>query len=35
VNLFGYLILEPYVAVPWQNGGFSNTNFGLNFIPGF
>lgn len=35
VNVFGYLIVEPFVAVPWQNGGFSNTNFGLNFIPGW
>ncbi len=35
VNLFGYLIIEPYYAVPWQNGGFKKANFGLNFIPGF
>lgn len=35
VNLFGALIIEPYYAVPWQNGGFSNANFGLNFMPGF
>ena len=35
LNLFGYLILEPYVAVPWQNGGFKNTNFGFNFVPGW
>jgi Tol biopolymer transport system component len=35
INLFGYLVLEPYVAIPWQNGGFSNTNFGLNFTPGW
>jgi len=35
VNLFGYLIIEPYYAIPWQNGGFSNANFGLNFIPGW
>lgn len=35
VNLFGYLIVEPYYAVPWQNGGFQNANFGLNFIPGW
>jgi Tol biopolymer transport system component len=35
INLFGYLVLEPYLAVPWQNGGFSNTNFGLNFTPGW
>lgn len=35
VNLFGYLILEPFYAVPWQNGGFRNANFGLNFQPGW
>jgi Tol biopolymer transport system component len=35
VNVFGYLIIEPYYAVPWQNGGFKNANFGLNFIPGW
>ncbi|MFN2457813.1 MAG: DPP IV N-terminal domain-containing protein [Chitinophagaceae bacterium] len=35
VNVFGYLVVEPYLAVPWQNGGFSNTSFGLNFIPGW
>ncbi|HEX2532856.1 MAG TPA: hypothetical protein VHK69_03915, partial [Chitinophagaceae bacterium] len=35
VNLFGYLVIEPYYAVPWQNGGFKNGTFGLNFIPGW
>jgi hypothetical protein len=35
VNLFGALILEPYYAIPWQNGGFKNASFGLNFVPGF
>lgn len=35
INLFGYLIIEPYYAVPWQNGGFRNGSFGLNFIPGW
>ena len=35
VNLFGALILEPYYAIPWQNGGFRNASFGLNFTPGF
>ena len=35
VNLFGYLIIEPFYAVPWQNGGFKNANFGLNFVPGW
>ena len=35
VNLFGYLVLEPYYAIPWQNGGFRNGSFGLNFLPGW
>jgi hypothetical protein len=35
VNLFGYIIIEPYYAIPWQNGGFKNANFGLNFLPGW
>lgn len=35
VNLFGYMVIEPYYAIPWQNGGFHNANFGLNFIPGW
>ncbi len=35
INLFGYIILEPYYAIPWQNGGFRNASFGLNFLPGW
>ncbi|HYC40730.1 MAG TPA: hypothetical protein VEB63_09595 [Chitinophagaceae bacterium] len=35
VNLFGYIVIEPYYAIPWQNGGFRNGNFGLNFLPGW
>lgn len=35
VNLFGALVIEPYYAIPWQNGGFANGSFGLNFTPGF
>lgn len=35
INLFGYLIIEPFYAVPWQYGGFKNANFGLNFVPGW
>ena len=35
VNLLGYLILEPYFAIPFQNGGWENRNFGLNFVPGW
>jgi Tol biopolymer transport system component len=35
VNLFGYLVIEPYYAIPWQNGGWRNANFGVNLIPGW
>lgn len=35
VNLFGYLVIEPFYAVPWQNGGWQNARFGLNFMPGW
>jgi Tol biopolymer transport system component len=35
INFFGYLIIEPYYAIPWQNGGFKNGSFGLNFLPGW
>jgi hypothetical protein len=35
VNLFGYLVLEPYYAIPWQNGGWNNRTFGVNVIPGW
>lgn len=35
VNVFGYLIIEPFYAIPWQNGGFKNGNFGLNLLPGW
>jgi len=35
INVLGYLILEPYYAIPFQNGGFRNGVFGLNFFPGW
>jgi hypothetical protein len=35
INVFGYLILEPYYAFPLQNGGFRNGTFGFNLIPGW
>jgi outer membrane protein assembly factor BamA len=35
INLFGALIIEPYFAIPFQNGGWKNKNFGLNFLPGW
>jgi Tol biopolymer transport system component len=34
-NLFGMLILEPFYAIPFQQGGFSAAYFGLNFTPGW
>lgn len=35
VNLFGYMILEPYYAFPFNKGVTSGGVFGLNFIPGW
>jgi len=35
VNLMGVVVVEPYLAVPFQNGGFSNLSFGFNFTPGW
>lgn len=35
LNLFGYLVIEPYYAIPWQNGGWSNATFGINLLPGW
>jgi len=35
VNLFGALILEPYLAFPFQKGGPTKGVWGLNFIPGW
>ncbi|HOF98663.1 MAG TPA: hypothetical protein P5157_04045 [Paludibacteraceae bacterium] len=35
INLFGYLVIEPYYAIPFQNGGFRNKVFGINFVPGW
>jgi Tol biopolymer transport system component len=35
INVFGYLVLEPFYAFPLQNGGFRNGTFGLNFVPGW
>lgn len=35
INLFGYLVIEPYYAIPFQNGGFKNKVFGINFVPGW
>ena len=35
LNLFGYLIIEPYYAIPWQNGGWKSRTFGINLQPGW
>lgn len=35
VNLLGVIVVEPYLAVPFQNGGFDNISFGFNLIPGW
>ncbi len=35
VNLLGYMVIEPYYAIPLQNGGLKNANFGLSFTPGW
>lgn len=35
LNLFGALILEPFVAFPFQTEGLTRAVTGLNFIPGW
>ena len=35
INLLGALILEPYYAIPFQNGGFRNGVFGLSYTSGW
>ncbi len=35
VNMFGYLILEPYYALPIHRDGIMGGVFGLNFLPGW
>ncbi|MDT8402568.1 MAG: hypothetical protein RQ743_12810, partial [Bacteroidales bacterium] len=35
VNLLGVIVVEPYLAVPFQNGGFHNLSFGFNLTPGW
>ncbi|MBN2613078.1 MAG: PD40 domain-containing protein [Bacteroidales bacterium] len=35
VNVFGYIVIEPFYAFPFQNGGFKNPTFGINFLPGW
>jgi len=35
INLFGYLVLEPYYAIPFQRNDLKFGTFGLNFLPGW
>lgn len=35
INLFGMIVLEPYIAAPFQIGGFKALNWGFNFMPGW
>lgn len=35
VNLFGQIVIEPYLAFPWRGDTFAKGQFGLNFIPGW
>jgi len=35
VNVFGYFVLEPYYAIPFQRKDVSLGVFGLTFAPGW
>ena len=35
VNLFGYLVIEPFYAIPLEKNGLRLANFGVNFAPGW
>ncbi|WP_369414076.1 hypothetical protein [Desertivirga xinjiangensis] len=35
VNVFGYFILEPYAAIPFQRTDVNGPVFGLTFAPGW
>ena len=35
VNVFGYFVLEPYFAIPFQRKDIKFGTFGLNFAPGW
>lgn len=35
VNVFGYMVVEPYYAIPFNRSGTAGGVFGLNFIPGW
>jgi hypothetical protein len=35
VNVFGYFVLEPYYAIPFQRKDVKGGVFGLTFAPGW
>jgi Tol biopolymer transport system component len=35
INVLGFLVIEPFYAIPFQNGGWGNGVFGVNFTPGW
>ncbi|MFW5699485.1 MAG: basic secretory protein-like protein [Bacteroidota bacterium] len=35
INMFGYLVIEPYYAFPFQRADIKNGVFGINFTPGW
>lgn len=35
VNVFGYFVIEPYAAIPFQRQDVNGPIFGLNFAPGW
>ena len=35
VNLFGYMVIEPFYAIPLEKNGLKLANFGINFAPGW
>jgi hypothetical protein len=35
INIFGYFVLEPYLAVPFNRTDISKPVFGLGFTPGW
>jgi Tol biopolymer transport system component len=35
INLFGYMVLEPYYAFPLQKNGSKYAGIGFNFLPGW
>ncbi|MBC5993196.1 BamA/TamA family outer membrane protein [Pontibacter cellulosilyticus] len=35
VNLFGYMVIEPFYAIPLEKNGLKLASFGINFAPGW